>query len=305
MHHAVCRGSDVVLVEDAGEKLIAPDRQLALVCVLLVHAALDLAGRLKVDRGNVVQEVDEDGGDQLLARPALDRLHQEGRDRLNLVVGQAELSCEVGEHEKDQLLVLLLREHPVELTDLHAGNDVVLDQASDRAPVRGHNVLEVVLDDASGLSAAKLVLGEMNVDLVPVEVCVVALAVGVVHPDHPLPLVHLHLVRHQTRLVQSRLPVDKHVVSVVEVPSHLPALPPPVLLLQLLCHGCAELRLLLGQVDLVPALVDDVVGSRPDVRPVENSLPQPLHVVLVHRLRPGQPLCKHFWNAHLVVLVSI
>lgn len=66
-------------------------------------------------------------------------------------------------------------------------------------------------------------LRKMAVDLIPVKVSVVGVAIRVVHPDRLVTRVaeDSHAVRHDARLVECRLPVDQHAVPVVQMPPHL------------------------------------------------------------------------------------
>lgn len=66
-------------------------------------------------------------------------------------------------------------------------------------------------------------LGQVAVDLVAIEVGVVRVAVGVVHPDGLIAGVaqHADAVGHDPGLVQRRLAVHQHAVAVAEVPPHL------------------------------------------------------------------------------------
>lgn len=63
----------------------------------------------------------------------------------------------------------------------------------------------------------------MTVNLVPVEVGVVRVAVGVMHPDRLVAGVaeDSHAVSHDARLVERRLSVDQHAVPVVQMPPNL------------------------------------------------------------------------------------
>lgn len=63
----------------------------------------------------------------------------------------------------------------------------------------------------------------MTVNLVSVEVSVVGVAVGVVHPDRLVARVaeDSHAVSHDARLVECRLPVDQHAVPVMQMPPNL------------------------------------------------------------------------------------
>mmetsp|Transcript_3040 Transcript_3040/g.7214 ORF Transcript_3040/g.7214 Transcript_3040/m.7214 type:complete len:448 (+) Transcript_3040:1493-2836(+) len=297
---AASRGANVVLVQHPRHQIVAAQNHRALLLVLVVHGALDLACARHVERGHVVQQVVQQRADNLLARPAAQRFDHERRLRDDLVARQLQVHLKVRKREEDELHVLGACEEPVQLAELHGRDNVVLDQPAHGGAVGGDKVVVVVLDDDSRLRAPQLVLREMHVDLITVEVGVVGLAVGIVEPDHPLPLVHPHLMRHKRHLVQGRLAVDQHKVPVDQMPPHLPVDAPDIALLQALGEGRAEGRVLLREVDFVPALVHHVVGARPRVGPVDDSGAEPSRVVLVDRLRPRKLLREYLRNAHLV-----
>ena len=94
----------------------------------------------------------------------------------------------------------------------------------------------------------------MNVDLVPVKVGVVRLAVCIVEPDDALPAIDPHAVGQKRALVECRLAVDEYPVPVVEVPSHLHRHPSVVDPLELLGNPDAKRLGLLGEVDLAATL---------------------------------------------------
>lgn len=66
-------------------------------------------------------------------------------------------------------------------------------------------------------------LGQVTVDLIPVEISIVRVAVRVVHPDGLVTGVTQNAdpVGHDARLVERRLAVDQHAVPVEEVPPNL------------------------------------------------------------------------------------
>lgn len=66
-------------------------------------------------------------------------------------------------------------------------------------------------------------LWQVTVDLVSVEVGIVGVAVGVMHPDGLVAWVakHANAMGHDSRLVESRLTVHEHTVPVVEMPPNL------------------------------------------------------------------------------------
>lgn len=68
-------------------------------------------------------------------------------------------------------------------------------------------------------------LRQVAVDLISIEVGVVCVAVGVVHPDGLVARVaeHANAVGHDARLVKRRLTVHEHAVPVVKMPPDLHA----------------------------------------------------------------------------------
>mmetsp|Transcript_36668 Transcript_36668/g.86752 ORF Transcript_36668/g.86752 Transcript_36668/m.86752 type:complete len:424 (-) Transcript_36668:226-1497(-) len=290
----------MALVQHAAQHVVPAHDQCPFVGVLVVHVAFHLARAAHVQRGVAVEQVVQNRRDNLLARPERNRLPNGRGHGLDGVVGELEVGRQVRETEENQLLVLFAAEKAVELAQLHAADDMVLDQPAHRAPIGRNNVLLVGVNEFRGLGAAQLVLGEMDVDLVAVEVGVVALAVGVVHADHALPAVHLDAVRHQTHLVQRRLPVHQHPVPVLQVPSNLARDSACADAFKLLGQRRPHRERLLAQVDLEPPLVDHVVGPGPRRWAVDDGLSQFPGVILVHRLGPGELPGKDFRDSDLV-----
>jgi hypothetical protein len=81
----------LVLIETACEEVVAADHDSFLVLVLAHHDALDLAAAFGIERGAVMEKVDQDGRDKLLACPSAHRFHVCWRNRENLVVGQTQV----------------------------------------------------------------------------------------------------------------------------------------------------------------------------------------------------------------------
>ena len=84
-------------------------------------------------------------------------------------------------------------------------------------------VLLIGVRDAVRFGACQFALGEVQVDLVSIKIGVVSVAVCVVESEclHCLVVDHAHFMRHQTRLVESRLPVCEHYVAILEMLSKL------------------------------------------------------------------------------------
>lgn len=63
----------------------------------------------------------------------------------------------------------------------------------------------------------------MAVDLIPIKISVVGVAIGVVHADGLVPRVsqNANTVSHDARLVKGRLAIDQHAVAIAQVPPHL------------------------------------------------------------------------------------
>ena len=200
VHNAFSRRSNLVLVETACEEVVATDDDSLLVLVLAHHDTLDLAAALGVERRTVMEKVDQNGRDDLLACPPAQGLDVRRRYRQNQVIGQAKIGGQPREHQENQLRVLVFCKAAVDLANLDASDDVVLNEATNRTAIRRHDVLQVILHNCSRFSAAELILRKMDVDLVPIEVCIIRFAVGIMHPDHALPLIHAHFVRHQRDL---------------------------------------------------------------------------------------------------------
>ena len=104
------------------------------------------------------------------------------------------------------------------LSELDGSVDVVLNQAADRRAVRRDDVLQRRRDDGLALGFGEEAHRQVAVHLVAVEVCVVRVAVGVVHADRLLGRRQVaqdaHPVRHHRRFVEGRLAVHDHKVTV-------------------------------------------------------------------------------------------
>lgn len=77
-------------------------------------------------------------------------------------------------------MISAVREHTVSASNLY--------QSAHRLAICGHDVLLVCMHDAVALCSAKVVLGQMQIDLIAVKVGVERGTVGIVHADDPLPL---------------------------------------------------------------------------------------------------------------------
>mmetsp|Transcript_24752 Transcript_24752/g.86164 ORF Transcript_24752/g.86164 Transcript_24752/m.86164 type:complete len:1050 (-) Transcript_24752:600-3749(-) len=235
VHEAKGRGADLRLVEHAREELVVADAHEVVARVAGLGArrapqvGLDLALAVHVEvarrLGQVAREREQQRRDDLLARPERRRLQYCRRQRLKLGARVLLEARQALHRHVGQLLVLVAREEHVAHREHHGHTHVVLNQAAQRLAVGGHQVLELRRRDLVRLRAAQLVLREVHVHLVAVKVGVVRLAVGVVHADGLLRALHgssQHScpMRHDRRLVQRRLPVHQHDVTVAQVPPH-------------------------------------------------------------------------------------
>ena len=163
-------------------------------------------------------------------------------------------------------------------------------------------------------TAYRVLTSEMDVHLVSVEVGVVRVTVGVVHPDRLLSDEHLCSVTHHTRLVQRRLSVEQQDVSVPEMTEDL-----LVDRSRLGRQSSARGGRLLGdeqlvgdrgslvgrqlvERDLASVRVDDHGRSRVDLGSVDDRLLHLLEVVVRDRLRERELAREHGRHSDLVRL---
>ncbi len=170
-----------------------------------VHGQKSSPGRCQVEQNRRYH---------LLAGPQLPRLHNGrrlGRDGPPTHV--------TPESNVQQLAVLFPGQKLSTYRQTHAGYDVVLNEAAQRRPVLGHQVLLANVGDELGLAPGLVVLREVDVHLVAVEVGVVGLAVGVVEAERvPGRREDADLVRHDGGAVERGLTVDEDDVAARHVP---------------------------------------------------------------------------------------
>ena len=219
VHQAELGGAEGGLVEHALEQLAAAHDHRRVLGLRLASplgcapsARRGLRASLHGEMARVRVQVKQQVRDHLLARPAHLRLEQCGHGQRRHTPVPLE-AAQVHVREVEQLHDLGAREEGVALRQQHPHHDVVLDEATQRLPVGGYDVLVVGRGDPVCLGARELVLAHVHIHLVAVEVRIVRVAVGVVHADHLLPHEHTRLVRHDAGLVQRRLPVDQEGIA--------------------------------------------------------------------------------------------
>ena len=320
MHKTVRRCTDLRLVQHTCQELAVAHNDNFLFFVLLApvlgaHACLGIHVQALGMRRRHVQQ---NGRDHLLACPPRHGSKDGGRERTDATTKAVGLGSQCA---KDELLVLvagiqcILRRHP------HTTDDMVLDETAQWIATRRHKVLIVRIGNVVAFSAGHLALREVHVHLVTVKVCIVRVAVRIVHADRPLTLQHTRTMRHHGRLVQRRLAIHHENIARAQVAQHL-----------LVCHGrpqratdaakrAARLtrRLALRCQQLVckrSALLDtqvleqrlgavfgsNSVCSRVHVRAVNHQLAHELVVVYRHWLGVCQSLRKHRRHTNLVRL---
>eukprot|EP00968_Pinguiococcus_pyrenoidosus_P006782 scaffold447_cov307-Pinguiococcus_pyrenoidosus.AAC.62 len=197
----------------------------------------------------------------------------------------------------DELIEFFSLEEAVSDAELYARVDVILNEPSKRGPVGWHDVLLVGRRNEVGLRTAQLVLGKVAVDLVAVEICVVRVAVGVVHPDRLLAWVRddADLVSHDAWLMQRGLPIHQHHVPADDVPVHSLAR-----LRQETSRQCVPLLFRHPPEVHPPPLrhLDEVGPRMPRAAPLDD-LAQPRHVPRSDPLGVDQGRCKPLRNANL------
>ncbi|KAI3487069.1 hypothetical protein L1887_49105 [Cichorium endivia] len=321
MDETVCGGTESGLVEHALQELSVLDDDLLLARVVLAPQAtrhLGLGGEVEaVCLGGL--EVEEHSRDDLLTSPERLGLEQRGRNGEHAAASRV-LALGTQSTVK-HLLVLCSRVEGVLGGHPHTGDDVVLDETTQRITAGGREVLVVGVGDVVALCTGSLRLRKMHVHLVTVEIGVVRVAVCVVHADRLLADEDAGLVGHHRGTMQRGLSVEQKDIAVAQMTQHLLVGDGRAGRAAETSKGAALLlgRVLLRREELVgqsgPLLYAELVelslgtvfaangdGTRVLERTVDDELTHELNVVHRDRLRIGELASKDGRNADLVGL---
>lgn len=117
-------------------------------------------------------------GVRKLTSPQLLRFANGGWQELDVGIGSDKLqSRQTSQGGEEELLILLPFDERVHLSELHAGVDMILDQATQWRPIRRHYELLIGRCDEMRLRHGQIALWEVAVHFVTIIVCIVGVAV--------------------------------------------------------------------------------------------------------------------------------